>query len=98
MNLDEEALAILRELRPLINQHIDSAIAAAFSHIMSFAEVQKAYVGVDLEKAKQTQRQHWMDGVFATSFTEAQLAHSIAKPKHASAPAWRSAGFLFSGV
>ncbi len=77
MGLDAEALAVLRELRPLVSQHIDTAIDAAFAHIMRFPEVQKIYVGIDMTDAKRAQRQHWLDDVFATTFTDAQLAHTI---------------------
>jgi methyl-accepting chemotaxis protein len=78
MNIDADALEILRELRPLVVEHIDAAIAAAFAQIMRFPEVQKAYAAIDIGDAKRAQRQHWLDDVFATTFTEAQLAHTIA--------------------
>src|SRR5258708_28555645 len=78
MNIDAEALEILRELRPLVAEHIDAAIAAAYGQIMRSPEVQKVYAGISMEEAKRAQRQHWLDDVFATTFTEAQLAHSVA--------------------
>ena len=34
MNLDAEALVILRELRPLVAQHIDAAVTAAYAQFM----------------------------------------------------------------
>ena len=77
MQLDDTALAILRELRPLIVQHIDAAVGAAFAHITSFPEVRTIYAGVDMDEARRAQRQHWVDSVFATTFTPAQLAHTI---------------------
>ena len=78
MNLDTEALEILRELRPLVVEHIDAAIASAYAQILRFPEVQKVYAGIDIQEAKRAQRQHWLEDVFATTFTEAQLAHTIA--------------------
>jgi hypothetical protein len=77
MNTDTEALEILRELRPLVAEHIDAAISAAFAQLMRFPEVQKAYAGVDMEEAKRAQRQHWLDDVFATTFSGAQLVHTV---------------------
>ena len=77
MQLDEAALAILREVRPLIAQHIDAAVTAAYAHFMTFPEVQKVYAKIDMAAAKRSQREHWMDDVFATTFTEAQLARTI---------------------
>jgi methyl-accepting chemotaxis protein len=77
MQIDAEALAILREVRPLIAQHIDAAVAAAYAHFMSFPEVQQVYANIDMAEAKRSQRQHWMDDVFATTFTDAQLARTI---------------------
>jgi methyl-accepting chemotaxis protein len=77
MNLDAEALEILREIRPLVAEHIDAAINAAFAQFMRFPEVQKIYRGVDMEEAKRAQRQHWLDDVFATTFTETQVAHTV---------------------
>src|ERR1017187_2214212 len=77
MQLDEAALAILREVRPLIAQHIDAAVTAAYAHFMTFPEVQKVYAKIDMAAARRSQREHWMDDVFATTFTEAQLARTI---------------------
>ena len=77
MNIDEDTLAILRELRPLIATNIDAAIDAAFSHMMRFPEVQQIYAAINMEDAKRAQRQHWLDDVFAATFTDAQLAHTI---------------------
>ena len=77
MQLDQVALATMRELRPIVAAHIDDAIEAAFSHILSFPEVQKVYAAVNMAEAKRSQRQHWLDDVFAMTFSEAQLSHSI---------------------
>jgi methyl-accepting chemotaxis protein len=46
--------------------------------MMRFPDAQKAYAGIDMEEAKRAQRQHWLDDVFAATFTDAQLAHTIA--------------------
>ncbi len=77
MQLDAEALTILQEVRPLIVEHIDAAVAAAYAHFMKFPEVQQVYAKIDMAEAKRSQRQHWLDDVFATTFTEAQLARTI---------------------
>ena len=52
MNIDAGALEILRELRPLVAEHIDAAIATAFGQILRFPEVQQVYAGINLEEAK----------------------------------------------
>ncbi|HET7882254.1 MAG TPA: globin-coupled sensor protein [Acetobacteraceae bacterium] len=77
MSIDDEARSILRELRPLVAQHIDAAIDAAYAQILKFPEVSKIYQNVDLAAAKRSQKQHWMEDIFSGAFTEAQLAHAI---------------------
>jgi methyl-accepting chemotaxis protein len=78
MNIDAATRACLRELRPLIAEHIDAAIDNAFDQILPFPEVQRIYGGISLDEAKRAQRQHWLDDIFAATFTEAQLANSVA--------------------
>ena len=46
--------------------------------ILKFPEVKRVYGNISLDEAKQAQRQHWLDDIFAGTFTEAQLRHSIA--------------------
>ena len=41
MNIDEATRADLRELRPLVVEHIDAAIAAAYTQILQFPEVKR---------------------------------------------------------
>jgi methyl-accepting chemotaxis protein len=77
MNLDAETKDIMRELRPLVAAQIDAAITAAYAHCMSFPEFKKTYAGFDMDEAKRAQRQHWLDDVFAATFTDAQLAHTV---------------------
>ena len=77
MHIDEETRAILRELRPKVAAAIDGAVDAAFARILSFPEVSKVYASIDLDKAKSSQRQHWLDDVFSGEFTEQQFAHSV---------------------
>src|SRR5579863_5207356 len=77
MNIDAATQADLRELRPLVANHIDAAITAAFKQILQFPPVQQIYRNISLEDAKQSQRQHWLDDVFAGSFTDAQLDRAI---------------------
>ena len=78
MNIDAATRACLRELRPLIAEHIDAAIDNAYDQILRFPEVKRIYGGISLDEAKRAQRQHWLDDIFAATFTEAQLAHSVA--------------------
>ena len=78
MNIDEATCSDLRQLRPLVLEHIDAAIAAAYDQILRFPEVKRVYGNVSLDEAKRAQRQHWLDDIFAGTFTEAQLNHSIA--------------------
>ena len=78
MNIDTATRACLRELRPLIAEHIDAAINSAYDQILRFPEVKRIYGSISLDEAKRSQRQHWLDDIFAATFTEAQLAHSVA--------------------
>jgi len=77
MNIDEATRGHLRELRPIVAEHIDAAIDAAYQQILRFPEVKRIYGNISMEEAKRAQRQHWLDDIFAGTFTEAQLAHSI---------------------
>ena len=78
MNIDAATRASLRELQPLIAEHIDAAIDSAYQQILRFPEVKRIYSSISLDEAKRAQRQHWLDDIFAATFTEAQLAHSVA--------------------
>ena len=78
MNIDAATRASLRDLQPLIAEHIDAAIDNAYEQILRFPEVKRIYGGISLDEAKRAQRQHWLDDIFAATFTEAQLAHSVA--------------------
>jgi methyl-accepting chemotaxis protein len=77
MHIDQGTRAILRELRPKVAECIDGAIEAGFATILSFSEVSKVYASIDLEMAKRSQRQHWMEDVFSGEFTEQQFAHAV---------------------
>jgi methyl-accepting chemotaxis protein len=77
MHIDEETRAILRELRPKLAESIDSAVDAAFARILSFPEVKQVYASIDLDMAKRSQRQHWLEDVFSGEFSEQQFAHSV---------------------
>jgi methyl-accepting chemotaxis protein len=77
MGIDEETRTILRELRPVVVEHIDVAVDAAFAWMMRFPKVKQAYASIDMTEAKRNQKQHWMDDVFAATFTDAQFAHSV---------------------
>jgi len=77
MKLDGETIATLRELHPLIEPHIDAVIDQAYAHILTFPEVRQIYRNIDLPRAKQAQRQHWVEEILAADFSDATLAHSI---------------------
>ena len=77
MNIDAATRASLRELQPLIAEHIDAAINNAYDQILRFPEVKRIYGSISLDEAKRSQRQHWLDDIFAATFTETQLAHSV---------------------
>ncbi|HTI80725.1 MAG TPA: globin-coupled sensor protein [Acetobacteraceae bacterium] len=78
MNIDEATRIHLRELRPLVAEQIDAAVDAAYQQILASPEVQRIYRDISMEDAKRTQREHWLDDVFAGTFTQAQLDHSVA--------------------
>ena len=78
MNIDEATRARLRELKPLVAEQIDAAVDAAYQRILASPEVQRIYANIPMENAKRNQREHWLDDIFAGTFTQAQLEHSIA--------------------
>src|SRR5262249_20106439 len=77
MHIDDETRAILRELRPKLDDSIDRAVEARFARILSFPEVMQVYASIDLDMAKRSQRQHWLDDVLSGEFSEQQFAHTI---------------------
>jgi methyl-accepting chemotaxis protein len=91
MNIDEATRAALRELRPLVAEHIETAINAAYAKILESPEVQRIYHNISMDEAKHAQRQHWLDDIFAGTFTEQQLAHSVStvQARHRSGLAMR---------
>jgi len=77
MDIDETTRVCLRELRPLVAEHIDAAVEAAFEQILRFPAVQQVYGNISMDAAKRAQRQHWLDDIFSANFTETELAHAI---------------------
>jgi hypothetical protein len=55
MSIDEATRSDLRELRPLVAEHIDAAIAAAFDQFLQFPEVKRVYGNISLDEAKRVQ-------------------------------------------
>ncbi|MDR3439636.1 globin-coupled sensor protein [Telmatospirillum sp.] len=100
MGIDDSTRAILREIRPLLVQHMDAAIDAAFAQILRFPEVQKIYASVNVDEAKRLQKAHWLDGVMPANFTEAELASGaeIARKRQQSGLALRWYFVFFSTI
>ncbi len=70
MGIDQEVRNILRELRPTVASHIDEIITAAYSQILRHEEVKAAYRSANLDDAKRSQIDHWVDGVFSGTFSD----------------------------
>jgi methyl-accepting chemotaxis protein len=77
MAIDDATIAVLREIRPLMAQHMDGALDAAFDRFMKTPEVAKLYTPASLAEAKRAQRKHWLDGVLAAAFSDEHLAQGI---------------------
>lgn len=77
MQIDEATCGLLRELRPRVAECIDQALDAAFTRILVSPEVRRVYQSIDMEAAKRSQRQHWLDDIFSGNFSEQQFTHSI---------------------
>jgi methyl-accepting chemotaxis protein len=76
MGIDEKTRSILRELRPTIPRHVDTAVSAAFSQVLRYDEVRTVYRSVNMEDAKRSQMAHWVDGLFAARFSDDDFADS----------------------
>jgi methyl-accepting chemotaxis protein len=76
MAIDAATQAALREVRPIVAQHIEAAVSTAFAAIMRYDEVRTAYRGVNLDDAKRSQVDHWLD-VFSATFSEEEFAKAL---------------------
>jgi len=77
LGIDDGARTVLKEIKPLVAQHIDSALDAAFSQILRFPEVQKVYASIKLDDAKRLQKLHWLEGILPATFNEQQLVEAV---------------------
>lgn len=77
MDTDETTAAALRDLRPLVAEHISAAIDAAYTRLLQDPEAQQIYRGISLVDAKRLQREHWLETIFSGRFTDAELKRSI---------------------
>ena len=78
MNIDAATRACLRELAAADRRTHRCRDRQRIRPDLRFPEVQRIYGGISLDEAKRAQRQHWLDDIFAATFTEAQLANSVA--------------------
>ncbi|WP_041793674.1 globin-coupled sensor protein [Pararhodospirillum photometricum] len=77
MRIDEETRTLLRELRPLVEPHIEGIIDTAFDEIMRHEEVRQAYRDVNIAEAKKKQINHWINVIFGAKFTDDDFNDSI---------------------
>jgi methyl-accepting chemotaxis protein len=78
MSIDDSTRKILQEIKPVVAQHIDSAVEAGYRKLLSFPEAAKAYAGMNMEDAKRAQREHWLNDMLPAAFTDEQLLNGVA--------------------
>ncbi len=77
LRIDDATRAILRQIKPIVAQNIDSVVEAAFRQMLQYPDAAKAYAGMKIEDAKNSQRHHWLDDMFPATFSDEQLSHGI---------------------
>jgi len=77
LGIDERTRDILRECRPIVEKILDDALQESYRKIMAYPEAARAYAGMRIEDACRAQRAHWLDDVFAATYSEAQIRNGM---------------------
>jgi methyl-accepting chemotaxis protein len=77
MGIDDEARALLREIRPVLAANIDAAVEYGYSQMLKSPQVANVYTAASLIDAKRAQKSHWLEGILVGAFTEQQLTESL---------------------
>ena len=78
LDIDEQTRELLREVRPYAERVMNDAIEAAYRKLLSMPQSAKVYDGMNIEDAKQTQRNHWLNDMFPATFSDEQLQGTVA--------------------
>ena len=73
LEIDRQSVARIRELGEDILQEIDDILSSFYEKMLRSPEMSRILSGNSLNHAKQAQRQHWLENVFAGVFDESYM-------------------------
>ncbi|MEO0035096.1 MAG: hypothetical protein RLZZ501_1119 [Pseudomonadota bacterium] len=77
LGIDDRTRAVLRECKPIVAAILDDTLEESYRKILAFPEAARAYEGLKIEEACRAQRAHWLDDVFAATYSEEQIRNGI---------------------
>ncbi|WP_029059408.1 globin-coupled sensor protein [Stappia stellulata] len=102
--LDQAAMTLLREAKPLLMQALPQVLDAFYQHVGSFSETQAFFKNArHMDHAKEMQLRHWdtiTDGLFDTHYVESVTKVGETHNRLGLEPKWYIGGynFLASGL
>ncbi|HZW20359.1 protoglobin domain-containing protein [Noviherbaspirillum sp.] len=74
LSIDESVRTTLNELAPILERHLDSVLDAIYDKICSNPSTRKMFSSPEsLRRAREAQRRHWLNFVFAGNFNDDYL-------------------------
>jgi methyl-accepting chemotaxis protein len=99
--IDDDCRATLREFREVLAPKIDSMLDGFYSHVGANPATAAKFASRDvMAHARQMQRRHWLDSVFAGSFDDRYFAQVTeigrVQQRIGLEPRWYTAGYCFA--
>ncbi|WP_404383023.1 protoglobin domain-containing protein [Caenispirillum salinarum] len=101
LGIDERTRELLREVRPLLEPHVDAILDGFYRHLSSERELMTLFGGqASLAHAREMQRRHWMENVFSGEFGDGYMKQvTIIGRVHERVglePRWYMGGYCFT--
>jgi methyl-accepting chemotaxis protein len=92
IHISNEDIALLKELRPIMEQHVDQIVETFYAHLLSFADTQKFFADAAMiARVKATQREYLLDlckGNLDEAYYERRLQIGIVHERIGVPPKW----------
>jgi len=97
LRLDDEAVASLRTLQPLVERHLPAALDAFYQHMVRFPDLKRFFAdAAQMERAKQAQIAHWSNisgGRFGDAYVQSAQRIGQTHAHLGIKPSWYIGGY-----
>ena len=101
MQIRNEDLKILRELKKPVEKSIDRVLGKFYGHVMNHQETASKFTSQEImDHARSSQRKHWLEFIFSGRFDDEYLERinrvGVAHVKIGLSPQWYMGGYLMA--